>query len=62
MVEKQYRLLEINEEGAYEMQKLSLVEGIALRVKGLLDNSGPSNMAFTDGEVDKFASSFDLYF
>ncbi|KAF8811863.1 hypothetical protein BYT27DRAFT_7208111 [Phlegmacium glaucopus] len=56
IVEKQYHLLEINnEEGAYEIQELSPAEGIALRVKELLDNSGPSNMAFTDGQADKHA-------
>lgn len=43
------------------MQEVSLAERIADRVEKLLGNSGLSNMAFTDGEEDKYASSFNFY-
>lgn len=41
-----------------EGQRLTWAEGIALKVKALLDNTGPSNMPFTDGPSDKNVSQF----
>jgi hypothetical protein len=59
IVKEQYGLnINIEQEGAYEEQKLTCAEDIALKVKGLLDHSGPSNMAFTDGPIDKNVSQF----
>lgn len=48
IVEEQYGL-NINMEDA---------NAIALKVKGLLDETGPSNMAFTDGPMDKNVTQF----
>ena len=32
--------------------------GIASKVRGLLDDSGPSNMVFTDGPIDEYVNQF----
>ena len=45
IVEKQYGLLNTNGEDNW-------AEGGAMKVQGLLDDAGPSNMAFTDGPND----------
>jgi hypothetical protein len=61
IVEEQYGLLQIkNGEGATEIPELIWAQGIALKVRGLLDDSGQSNMPFTDGEADINVSFFGV--
>jgi hypothetical protein len=45
IVEKQYTLVNADGEDGW-------AAGIALKVRGLLDDAGPSNMDFTDGPSD----------
>lgn len=45
IIEKQYGLQNTNCEDNW-------VESVALKVRSLLDDTGPSNMAFTDGPID----------
>lgn len=52
-MEKQYALLNIDNEDNW-------AEGIALKVQGLLDDAGPSNMAFTDGPSDHNVNQFSF--
>jgi hypothetical protein len=52
-VERQYALLNVNREDS-----VTWAEGVALKVKGLLDDAGPTNMAFTDGPSDLYVSLF----
>jgi hypothetical protein len=53
IVEKQYGFLNIDGE-----PDDNWAEQVALKVQGLLDEAGPSNMAFTDGPRDHNVSQF----
>jgi hypothetical protein len=53
-VEKQYALLNVNGEDNW-------AERIALKVQGLLDATGLSNMAFTDGPSDRNVSQLFFF-
>lgn len=55
IVQKHYALLNTNND-----EELSWAEGIAFKVKCLLDDSGPSNMIFTDGPNDEKVSQFSF--
>jgi hypothetical protein len=56
IVEKQYAL--INTDGKNNCQ---WAEHIALKIRSLLDDAGPSNMAFTDGPNDVNVNQFSLF-
>jgi hypothetical protein len=54
IVERQYSLLNVDGEENWS-------NTVALKVRHLLDDEGPSNMAFTDGPNDHNVSHFSIF-
>jgi hypothetical protein len=53
IVERQYALVNVNGEDGW-------AKSVAIKVRGLLDDAGPSNMDFTDGPSDCNVSQISL--